>query len=197
MTASNITSQSVAQRFAGNSTIRWSCRRGEYVLWLAADSPFSGRGACSWAVQDFWQLRDGDFLTITNRWADLPSWFELHPLEVSGDAIPQMMKRIQAGYEPREPMDGPNLWRVLAGERLVWVTVDSSEAPVKAILDVRAGALVVGESTAPPSLPTPFFGAPESESLSEDAARAFRAASVAVAGLGAPREFDPEWRFGR
>lgn len=32
-----------------------------------------------------------------------------------------MMKKINAGYQPSEPCDGPNVWKVFAGDRLVRV----------------------------------------------------------------------------
>jgi len=105
------TSQSVAQPFRGDATVRWSCRQGEYVLWVGTDSFLTADRASSWAIRDFWQMRDGNYLTITSRWADLPVWFELHPLEVAGRAVTKMMKRLDAGHKPTEVMDGPNLCR--------------------------------------------------------------------------------------
>ena len=194
MSANAVSSQGTVQRFVEDSTIRWSCRRGDYVLWLATDSPFSGD---LWKVQDFWRLQDGDYLTITNRWADLPSWLELHPLEVSGQAVSEMKKRLDAGYEPPDPVEGPNLWRVRTGERLVWVSVSSSERAVREILDLRTCALVIGESSAPPSIEIPSFGAPEGEGIPAKAIVACQAGVAAASRLGAPREFAPQWRFGR
>jgi hypothetical protein len=48
-------------------------------------------------------------VTITNRWLDLPGRFTLHPLEVANRAAYEMMKRLNEGYRPTEPMDGPNI----------------------------------------------------------------------------------------
>ena len=188
--------QSAAKPFGGDSTVRWSCRRGEYVLWVTTDSFVTADRLASWTVQDFWQMRDGDYLTITNRWVDLPAWFELHPLEVAGRAVWEMQKRLDSGYKPKEVMDGPNLWRVKAGDRLFWVTDVVSANPVKELLHFRACALVLGENASTPSAGPIFFGAPESQELPAAAAKAMRASFDMVVGLGVPREFAPEWRFG-
>lgn len=95
----------------------------------------SGRRLCHWVrckglfappgqqfgVRDVWQMKDGDYLTITNRWQDLPPWFDLHPLECSGALCDWMQKKLREGYEPEEPVEGPNIWRLSAGDRLAWV----------------------------------------------------------------------------
>ncbi len=187
-------SQSVAQPFRGDATVRWSCRRGEYVVWVGTDSFLTADRASSWAIRGFWQMRDGDYLTITNRWADLPVWFELHPLEVADRAATEMMKRLDAGYKPKELMDGPNLWRAKTGDRLVWVSLTDSSNPVKELLNLRACALVLGENSNPTSEGIIAFGAPEGEELPP--AAAVRTGFDAAVALGAPREFAPEWRFG-
>jgi hypothetical protein len=185
----------VASNFGDNATLRWSCRAGDFVLWIGTDSVFNANRASSWSVRDFWQMRDGDYLTITNRWADLPGWFELHPLEVAGRAVWEMQKRLDAGHKPKEILDGPNLWRVKAGERLVWVTIADSANPVKGMLNMRACALVLGENANPTSSEI-FFGAPDGNELPPSAAAAMRAGFDAAVALGVPRTFAPEWSFG-
>ena len=141
-------------------------------------------------------MRDGDYLTTTNRWADLPAWFELHPLEVADRAVTEMMKRLDAGYKPKEVMDGPSLWRAKTGDRLVWVSLAGSDNPVKELLNLRACALVLGENSNPTPEGIAAFGAPEGEELPPAAAAAMRAGFDAAVSLGVPREFAPEWRFG-
>jgi hypothetical protein len=162
---------------------------------VGTDSLFTSDRASSWTIRDFWQLRDGDYLTITNRWADLPGWFELHPLDVANCAWSEMKKRLDAGYEPKEVMDGPNLWRVKAGDRLAWVTVADSTNPAKGLLDLRACALVLGENTNPTSEGIIAFGAPEGKKLPTVAA-ALRTGFDVLVGLGVPRVFAEEWKFG-
>jgi hypothetical protein len=140
-------------------------------------------------------MRDGDHLTITNRWADLPDWFELHPREVAGSAVREMKKRLDAGYKPNEVMDGPNLWRLKAGDRLVWVTVADWANPVKELLNFRACALALGENSNPVFEEMMVFGAPGQEP-SPAAVKAGRAGFDTAVGLGVPRVFSPEWTFG-
>ena len=189
-------SESVAKPFREDATVRWSCRRGEYVLWVATDSLLTADRALAWTIRDFWQMRDGDYLTITNRWVDLPVSFELHPLEVADRAVWEMQKRLDAGYKPKEVMDGPNLWRAKTGDRLVWVSLADSAKPVKELLNLRACALVLGENSNPFSVGIIAFGSPEGDELTPAAATAMRVGFEAVVALGVPREFAPEWRFG-
>ena len=104
-------------------------------------------------------------VTITNRWPDLPAWFEFHPLEVGDGAVWEMKKRLDAGYKPKDVMDGPSLWRVKAGDRLAWVTINDSDAPVKELLTFKACALVLGGNSNASSERNILFGAPDSEEL--------------------------------
>ena len=189
-------SQSVAQPFRGDATIRWSCRRGEYVVWVGTDSFITADCASSWRIRDFWQMRDGDYLTITNRWADLPAWFELHPSEVAGRTVDDMMKRLDAGYQPKEVMEGANLWRVMTGDRLVLVSLVNSAQPVRQLLNLRACALVLGENSNSTSYGLRGFGVPEGGDILAPALAAVRAGFDAAAALGMPRELALEWGFG-
>jgi hypothetical protein len=88
-------------------------------------------------------------VTITNRWQDFPPWFDLHPLEVSGQFIPWMKQRMEACDYPEEPIDGPNIWRVKGGDRVVWVGLPRSEQTsvdgVLGIVDCPAAVVVLGE----------------------------------------------------
>jgi len=45
-----------------DTTLRWSCRRGDYVLWLQFSDPIAEQ---SLGMVDLWEMRDGDFVTIT------------------------------------------------------------------------------------------------------------------------------------
>ncbi|HKL83299.1 MAG TPA: hypothetical protein VJ879_12365, partial [Desulfobacter sp.] len=106
--------------FSSDTTLRWACRRGDYIVWAKSPGIFSSLNN-EHKIADIWELQDGNFVTITNRQVDLPDWFDLHPLEVSGSLSYWMQKRLDEGYEPEEPIDGPNLWRVFAGDRIFWV----------------------------------------------------------------------------
>src|SRR5439155_22995963 len=53
--------------------------------------------------------------------ADVPAWFELHPLEAAGALVYLIMEKLNSGYQPGEPCDGPNLWRIFSGDRMGWI----------------------------------------------------------------------------
>ena len=185
-----------SRTFDSDETVRWSCRAGEFVLWVGTGSFLASDQASAWTIRDFWQMRDGDLVTITNRLADLPGWFELYPTEAAGRASFEMMKRLNAGYRPIAPMDGQNIWRVKAGDRLVWVMTSNPRKPVREILSFRVCGLVVGENSTPSSNTSILFGAPQGSELPPADAVAMRAGVDAAATLGMPREFAPEWMFG-
>jgi hypothetical protein len=70
-------------------------------------------------IVDVWQMPDGAFVTITDRWQDFPDWFDLHPLAVKDRLVPWMQKRLEAANYPKEPLDGPTIWRLKGGDRIV------------------------------------------------------------------------------
>ena len=134
--------------FASDTTLRWACRAGDYVLWARFQGMFSREGE-EYQIADLWELRDGNFVTITNRHQDLPEGFDLHPLEVSGSYVRWMMKRLDDGDEPQEPIDGQNIWRVFAGDKLLWVGnrrgTEHSDNGVLGLLEFRTNALIYGD----------------------------------------------------
>ena len=95
-------------------TVLWACRSGDYMLWASFRGLLSNPGN-QYNPADAWALRDGNFVTITNRRSDLPNGFDLHPSEVCGQLVEWMMRRLDAGYEPDDPIDGPNLWASSGG----------------------------------------------------------------------------------
>lgn len=200
------------------------CRRGDYLLWITPKSMMHllrGGGQDAWQMADFWEMRDGDFVTLTNRRSDLPSWFQLHPTEVAGREVPRMMARLKSGWEPGEITDGPNIWRVKAGDRLAWVGPSRPDAPTVEgtlkIIEVRASLLAIGESHADPtegrhvpagSLPEGVspselaiadalgFGSASKPSPSSDDTRRCHQALQFMWDLGVPDSFAEYWRFG-
>ena len=134
--------------FEHDMTVRWACRPGDYMLWASfrgllsdPDNPYN--------PADAWALRNGNFVTITNRRFDLPDGFDLHPSEVSGRLVGWMMQRLDEGYDPDDPIDGPNLWRVRAGDRVAWMGdprggVDG-DGLVLGLLNFNVDALIYGE----------------------------------------------------
>lgn len=140
---------SIISVFGTDTTLRWSCRAGDFLIWfrwknILAD-PEHGV-----TIPDMWEMRTGDFATITNRAADLPSWFELHPTEVCNSLVPPMMEKLKRGWKPGDIVDGPNLWRLRAGDRMAWVGDPRrsmcNHGHVLAVVDFQESALVVGET---------------------------------------------------
>jgi len=187
-------------RFGSDTTMRLSCRSGDLVLWMRWRDTFSDQPDLR--ILDGWNIGEGDFLTISNRIEDLPPWFELHPTEVTGLAAFKMKKKLEAGYVWGEPVDGPNLWRVLPGDRIVWAGEDrpgtKSFGGVLSVLEFRTCALVIGESNGPSANLFLWDRWPEGKLPPERVALG-RAAVAAVRKLGLPNEcpnLDEWWALG-
>lgn len=191
-----------AMSFRSDSTIRWSCREGDYLLWVRYKGLLECLGAPQedqFSVSDFWVMKDGDWVTITNRVQDLPPWFELHPLEAAGTIVYWMMKKLNDGYQPSKPLDGPNVWRVFAGDRLVWVGPARREVEaedgVLGLIDFEDNALVTGE---PFHVSDGLLGEIEESEPTGPTKLLLRKGWLAARGLGTPRVAadDDQWRLG-
>ena len=178
-------------KFGRDSTLRWSCREGDYVMWIRMSGDILVMGKPD--VIDIWQLGDGDWVTITNRTADLPIWLSLHPTEVHDQAARLMMKRLDEKQAiPDEPLDGPNLWRVLAGDRMAWVTDET----IAEIVSFDENALVIGNSETNPD-PLWFAIFDEAAPDAQRTAISCRKAVKIVEELGLPRTIGiPPWTIG-
>lgn len=186
-----------ANLFRRNETLRLSCRFGELIVWLGPDSGPSLNTLSVWSVRDFWQMRDGDFVTITNRLSDLPCWVELHSTETAERAAIEMMQRLRDGYKPSDEMNGTNIWRIKAGDRLVWVTLNDHQQSVRSVLGFRACALAVGENSNASFEQLMFFGAPDQDESKQAAyTAALKTGFDAAVAIGAARLLATEWRFG-
>lgn len=97
------------ERFEEDFTVRWSCRPGDMVIWFRAQNPFGSRSELP--IRDIWETKAGDFVTITNRWDDLPSGFRLHPTEVANVLVDRWQLEFGSNWSAHEPIDAPNLWR--------------------------------------------------------------------------------------
>jgi hypothetical protein len=166
-------------------------------MWVRCTNLFA-QGESAFRIVDFWELRAGDRVTITNRLDDLPAWFQLHPLEVRGALAYEMVARLNAGYLPGEPLDGPNLWRVRSGDRLVWVEPSGSDEPgpvIRALLSFGECALVFGESEQP-AIEDPIFGSPTTQRPSPAVAAALKMGFREAVNKGTPRSFEAKWGLG-
>ena len=179
-------------------TVRWACRAGDYMLWASYQGILSNPGD-PYTVADLWELRDGNFVTITNRRSDLPDWFQLHPSEVSGALHEGVGPELEGGYSPDEPMEGPNLWRIRAGDRLVWVGPARGkvgEGTVQGLLNCTSDALVYGEPW-DFSRGFPAFGGFDRQGFSQEGVRLAREGWKAMCSWGPPRvaAADSQWRL--
>jgi hypothetical protein len=189
-------------RFGRKMTLRWDVTPNDYIVWLRWNDGFLTKGDL--AIKDFWEMREGDLVSITSSIEDLPAWFELHPTEVCGYAACSMMeKKLKTGYKPNEILEGPNLWRAITGDRLVWASGAAlpGENPVNALVEFHACALVFGERRIHPNDLVWFmsFGASLEDPLTHDTVERVRKGIDAVRALGHPREMADigfGWRIG-
>jgi hypothetical protein len=181
----------ILTRTTKDFTARWPCKRGDYLLWFRRD-PLAGLAADP-QILDVWAMPDGASVVMTNRWQDFPPWFDLHPTEVATGLFGWMKKRIEARDYPEEPIDGPNIWRVKGGDRIVWVGPSRVDQPsvdvVLGILDCRAAVAVLGDH---PDGSLAFMEFKSSQSGIAMGSAALRAER----SLGMPSVFDTEWRLG-
>lgn len=198
MRATNQPEVSEIIRFTRDMTLRWPCRRGDFILWMGYADPLSGPE--SMRIHDLWEMRDGYHVMITNRLEDLPPWFRLHPIEVCDSFVYKMMAKVERGDYQSEPMDGPNLWRLKSGDRVAWVGAERPERPsvngILAILDCDKCALAVGEGNWDSVREFAGFGALTTPNMNaEDSARC-EAAVKFVKQLGLPHTWHSEWLLG-
>ena len=186
--------------FRRDTTIRMSCRAGDYLLWCSFKGIFSPEND-QYTVSDLWQLKDGDFVTITNRQVDLPSWFELHPLEVSNSLVYWMQRKLDSGYQPGDILDGPNIWRAFAGDRLVWVGKQRQgvefDNGVLSVITFSQNAAIIGE---PYSYYEgfPHFGGFDQQAQPKEDIMLCRKGWNAISELGTPNSAsaDGKWVIG-
>jgi hypothetical protein len=165
------------------------------------DDLFSPEGA-TWDMPDCWFLREGSSVLITSRSIDLPAWIELHPTETAGVLSFQTMKRLDEGWVPSEPVDAPNIWRIRAGDRVVFAGQSRPGVTAHArglieILDFTENGMIVGETQSSSLEDHTSFGQPQHGDASGDQVRTARAAVDAVRRLGIPSTISLEWHLER
>jgi hypothetical protein len=186
-------------RITKDSTFYLPIRKGDALLFCCY------RGATAkpdkaFHVADIWELMDGDRVSLTNRPCDLPRWFRLHPTEVCGELVYTMMEKLDSGYQPKEIMEGPNIWRARAGDKLIWMgdsrTGYKADLGLLKIFDFGRCALITGEPHDTDSISLTTFG-----NLTKNWAKTKKTikcqnAFLKIEHLGLPRDFDPEWKLG-
>mgnify|MGYP000677460862 CR=1 FL=1 len=185
--------------FNRDSTNRFSCRKGDYLIWFGPKGVFSSNNKI--AIKDIWQLKDGDFLTITNRYQDLPNWFELHPIEASNKSAYWMKEKLNSGYVPGAIMKANNIWRIYAGDRLVLIGnsrdgFDSDEG-ILSIITFNTNAIVIGDSQTNENV-FEDFGSISNETQTEEEKELFNRVYKTVLELKQPRSISMggQWTMG-
>lgn len=130
-----------------DTTIPIPGRCGDYLLWIRGGDPLNPKSDPQ--IVDVWELGRGDSVMITNRYDDLPEWFELTPREARGHAAYALLPKVKAGQTPEAPVVAPNIWRVLAGDCIAWIGDSRSgkraEHGILMIYVCTAYCLVAGE----------------------------------------------------
>jgi hypothetical protein len=181
----------VLSRTRPGFTVQWSCRQGDFLVWLRCD-PLAGPNVQP-QILDVWSTPDETVVTITNRWQDFPPWFDLHPSEVKNSFVGWMKARVDARDFPNEPIDGPNIWRARGGDRIAWVgPARADQIHVGGLLNMLECREAVAVLANHPEGPLVFMHFEQSAS----SIALCRAAMDAERTLGSSRVFEEEWRLG-
>ncbi|GMW00534.1 MAG: hypothetical protein AMXMBFR84_16710 [Candidatus Hydrogenedentota bacterium] len=180
-----------------DQTQRLSCRAGDLLGWFRLTSAIYEPPA--WGLHDAWYTRDGDYVTVTSRSFDLPSWVELHPTEMSNLLGMRWVNNYNAAGAnappvPDAPMDAPNLWRLRAGDRMGWVTTPRyARNPVATIILFDASAMAILETVVPAPDIFRIAGGFPKDPVPENVTEALRECLRAIERKGLPRVIDTSW----
>ena len=72
-------------------------------------------------ILDFWIMDGDERFAITNKEAEFPPGFELHYTEARNSHAYTVSRRIKERGDPGKIMHSPNIWRVMAGDRVVLI----------------------------------------------------------------------------
>lgn len=190
----------IVVRFDGDMTQRISCRTGDFLVWIGCPGVYAATEQKP-IIHDVWEMREGDFATVTNREDDLPPWFELHPTEVSNSLAYKMMGRLNNGHVPGPITEAPNLWRIRAGDRLVWIGNSrpgvAAHGHILSLFDFRESVLVYGETNRKRTMEELLaFGSISDEGQQPQNVDKCHEAVEVVQTMGAPRVMDTQWTLG-
>jgi hypothetical protein len=147
---------------------------------------------------DLWKMNDDAQLRITNKEAELPPGFELHPTEVCNALAHGMAKKLSNGWEPRDIMQAPNIWRVCAGDRLTLIGERPwlEDGMMLGLFDFKESALAYWllEDGQMPFMEEALAAAPSDGDTKRQ--EWGRRAVAKVAAMGLPRVMAEEWRIG-
>lgn len=167
-----------ALTFGRDTTLHWRCSEGEHVLWVRPQHPLTMEPL---QIVDFWELREGDAILLSNRVEDIEPVFPLHPLEVCNAAARWMQRRLAEAYEPADIIDYPNAWRVPGGDSLLRIPMDGGEGS-STVVRCDESLLVLGTPRDETLHGLMTFGESALETPSPTVARAIRRGVALVAG---------------
>ena len=173
-----------------DTTKRLSLRKGEILIWFSLSSMFLNPKS-SIQISDIWQLNDGDFITITNRYEDFPEWLELFPTEVTGSLAIKLLDKFNKGEYPEQPIDGANIWRVKSGDKIAWIK-DSEQQ----IISFDENAFVIGDNSKNKGNPFQDFGVLTNDATNPSLIKTAQDVQNYISKMGLPRTFATEWRIG-
>lgn len=183
-------------RFNEDTTKRLSFRKSDLLVQVRFTSFFSKQ----LSIVDLWEMKSGQYATITNRIEDLPSWFRFHPTEVCNRLAFIMLDRFNKGDYPPAPMDASNIWRIRAGDRVIWLGGErpdiKSEQGIINIFTFSECALLYGEPMSDYIDQFLNFGALVENAKNEEKILQTRNAIEIVKAMGIPRSFSSDWKFG-
>jgi len=192
--------KNIISHFSYQATLKWLCLKGDYVFWFSWTNIFADPQYAI-KVKDLWEIKEGDFLTITNRVEDIPEWFSFHPTEVRDGLAYKLLEKFNQGDFPEEPIEGNNIWRLKTGDRMVWLrkipSTGATKVSVISALNFRENALVIGENVHTKSIDQIIgFGLLNKHKQTVEDIELARKAVDFVRQMGTPNEYSEEWSIG-
>lgn len=171
-------------------TERISLRKGDYLIWYTWSSIWGNPRDCI-KISDVWELKNGDFITITNRYEDFPAWLELFPTEVQGSLVHKLLDKFNRGEYPPHPIDACNIWRVKSGDKIACIH-DSKQK----IFSIIENSFIIGDNSKDSDNVFLNFGTLTNDAMHHAVINVAREIQDYICQMGLPRTFAPEWRIG-
>lgn len=107
-----------------DTSIPLQLRRGDALVWLRNEAVFAAVG--DYRPADVWFLSGGEVAQFAFESKRLPPWYELHPTEMAGILV-HRYRHDPAAPPPAQPLEGPGLWKVRAGDKVLLILVPRPE----------------------------------------------------------------------
>ena len=175
-------------RIKSSMAVTLDMMEGDVLMWIRWDI-LTASPSITFQAIDLWRHSHGDQVNITTSAKEVPVWFQFHATERSHGVSLEMMANLCAGIGAEEIQEGPNIWRVCAGDRIIWT--GCSREPSKEtegwvhVYSFDENALVTGT---PLSLldSFPIFGMKAGQEFSSEQLQYAKAGIAYAKKLGAP-----------